>query len=328
MCKLKISWWLAFIILLVIGCDKSEDPSAESLFTMYINRFVEEGKLRNINVDASNLSVTLVDPSEIPPYCGYGDRNPPRVRIANSDQCWTKTTDVQKEILLFHEMGHALLGRSHVNSALPNCEFKSIMNEGTLFNLYDEKATDKRKYYLDELFNPNTTVPYWAGIKTKGPEIFYDSITASADGWTFHAVSGATHTGAITKDGNSKSHSLSISGTTSATESNALGFWKYQLKPDAAVSKSSFELSVKIKCTALTGRGAYFILQSDAIKYPFYYSSSNEITSIKGTTDFTEYKIMLNCYPDEKPDLFIYLMVYGASTGTVYFDDIKITYYY
>ncbi len=79
-----------------------------------------------------------------------------------------------REELVFHELGHCLLGRTaHRTSRLPNGEYASVMNgkESGLYSscVYDIGGANngcddryKRTYYLDELFDENTPAPDWA----------------------------------------------------------------------------------------------------------------------------------------------------------------------
>ncbi len=79
-----------------------------------------------------------------------------------------------KEALIFHEIGHCILGRSHNNEPLPNGDPKSIMvieNQKLYWPcIYDIDGnggpdcnnTFKRAYYVDELFDENVQIPDWA----------------------------------------------------------------------------------------------------------------------------------------------------------------------
>ena len=75
------------------------------------------------------------------------------------------------EVLIFHELGHCVLGRLHQNDYLPNGDPKSLMIQNELDQyacVYDLSGDNdcnnlfKREYYLDELFDPTTPTPDWA----------------------------------------------------------------------------------------------------------------------------------------------------------------------
>jgi len=59
---------------------------------------------------------------------------------------------MSKEYLVFHELGHCILGRSHSNDILENGDCKSIMQSGTS-NCKGNYNDENREMLLDELFN-------------------------------------------------------------------------------------------------------------------------------------------------------------------------------
>jgi hypothetical protein len=64
-----------------------------------------------------------------------------------------------KEDLIFHELGHGLLSRNHLNSTLENNEWKSLMCGGTKVNNRSWNINYRgirRSYYIDELFDEGT----------------------------------------------------------------------------------------------------------------------------------------------------------------------------
>ena len=135
----------------------------------FYNDFLEEGGSRGVTIKVENL---LVRYESIPtedgiPICGATtgtitgeERN--IIRIDTTCTAW-KHSRLSREVLLFHEFGHALLLRTDDDSQLGNKDWKSMMYSGNWFvtEYYIEK-TDRRDYYLDELFDPNTPEPDWA----------------------------------------------------------------------------------------------------------------------------------------------------------------------
>ena len=106
-------WFVRVSLALVVGltdCSKDNpQPSAiPSDFIEYVNRFVAEGKTRNVNVDIRSLKIEYVSQLILNGnhYCGQSVAgSTPLVQITNSAGCWTDQTDLNKEILLFHELG-------------------------------------------------------------------------------------------------------------------------------------------------------------------------------------------------------------------------------
>lgn len=140
----------------------------------YLREFREEGSQRGMEIRyPRNMRVRLVDymsGSRI----GHCSRDIP-VRIDLDRTFWSNADEIQRRIIFFHELGHCILGRSHLNDSLPNGEWKSLMRgsplpEGRNFgiNLRDYRM----EYYLDELFDPKRSAPDWA-LQENGPTVSY-----------------------------------------------------------------------------------------------------------------------------------------------------------
>lgn len=321
MCTHKI-FFACFLILLACSSDK-DDPIA-SEFSVYTERFNAEVKARGYNLDITNLSVRFADASELAGNCGYGYTNPPRIEISNSDGCWHNRTDTEKEILMFHEMGHSILNRQHLNDTLPNGDYKSMMFGGNQFIVYYDFTPEKRKYYLDELFDPSTPIPDWAAAKTTTVEIHNDSINRLTSTWNFTKGTGANHEGLLNdKIFSSPGHSLSINSTLS---SGSFSYWTYTFNSSKIPVSAQVMLKVKIKVADVTGAGVYFAMLANQPNNSSAFVTTQGINNVIGTKDFMEYKLKLNYFPDNTKEIFIFLIMDGSATGTAYFDDISLSY--
>ena len=79
----------------------------------------------------------------------------------------------------------------------------------------------------------------------------------------------------------------------------------------------------------MSGGGAYFAFRANVIEkdYPiFFYTTQTDNPAI-GTNDFKEYSIKVNYFPNKCDQLSIFLMMDGASAGSVYFDDVQLLKY-
>lgn len=161
---------------LIAGCSKDEfkpvyDVPAE--YQAFVTSFVKEASDRGYSMIITNLVINFDETIEAP-HCAKCnsrsmDKNVQKIVSINPNlPCWF--TIEQQEALVYHELGHCILGRAHDNTLLPNGDPKSIMNESDL-GLYsscvypvDNEPCDetfKRPYYLDELFDEKTPVPDW-----------------------------------------------------------------------------------------------------------------------------------------------------------------------
>ena len=157
------------------SCKDRNEYRVGSEFEPYVIRFENEAKLRGdtFHLRSRGLIVEFGDlEDKVAGLCHYG--RPIRIEIDRN--YWEEVgkfggADLVREELLFHEMGHGLLGRKHLNYLLTNDEWKSIMCGG---DKPDDRSWNvsyrgqRRKYYLDELFRESTPQ---AAIFTDKPRI-------------------------------------------------------------------------------------------------------------------------------------------------------------
>lgn len=154
--------------------------SIEKEFRPYFNSFLKEAAERNVTIDTTNLIIRL-NKTISTNKCGTCTqfiKNPKQQKTieiyTSAATCWGIATNNGKEALVFHELGHCILGRiDHKNDTFADGSPKSIMvaNNSDLYNpciyVLDDipencNKTNRRKYYIDELFNPATPKPIWA----------------------------------------------------------------------------------------------------------------------------------------------------------------------
>ena len=164
---------LIVAILLIAGCKKKVEfvYQVPQEFEPYVQKFIAEARTRGRDIVINNLIIQY-DSSTSFPYCASSNvissRNDVQKMITvNGHPCSQNST--QFETLIFHELGHCILGRDHDMSLLPRGDPKSIMYTGDLtmyspcvYALADScNKLYRRGYYIDELFNPSTSLPPW-----------------------------------------------------------------------------------------------------------------------------------------------------------------------
>lgn len=159
-----------FALLAIQACDPSEDNVPDKTqeefpdLKIFLERFDEEAKLRGYNFDFSDLDLLYVDNLKMSDgieYCGYGWIRHPETgkRTVNiskaANHCdWANKTDIERENLFFHEMGHAFLNLLHDDALKCDGKPLSLMtNKFNQFYIYKEGEPDLKAYYLDELFD-------------------------------------------------------------------------------------------------------------------------------------------------------------------------------
>jgi len=163
-------------IIIVYGCqDKNNFTPILNIpaeFQPCVDSFVAAAAQRGHSIIINNLIIKY-DSSLSNIYCANSNVTSAQndiqkiISLNPNIKCWQNSR--QLETLIFHEMGHCILGREHDQTLLPNGDPKSIMypDDITLYAPCSYPIGDscnqlyKRDYYLDELFDPNTPVPDW-----------------------------------------------------------------------------------------------------------------------------------------------------------------------
>ena len=123
----------------------------------------------------------------------------------------------------------------------------------------------------------------------------------------------------------SSTRSLMISS--SISYDSTAGGWG-QFINSGIITNQNIKLTVKIKAENLEGLGAAILII--AYKTPQYemlkFESTEGTIDINGTFDWKEYSLVMDSVPEETNAMFVYLIYLPQTTGTVYFDDAKLTY--
>ncbi|MBK8501072.1 MAG: hypothetical protein IPL46_02070 [Saprospiraceae bacterium] len=165
---------------MTLQCTK-EEPFLPVLdihpdFQPLVDLFEEEASKRGINLTVDNL-ILQYDTSLTQFICAECNSSESVNRVQkqilvnpNNRICWQYSQEL--EALIFHELGHCILRRSHLSDTLPNGDPKSLMIVGDV-TVYapcryvfgqaeDCNNVFKRSYYIDELFDSKTPIPDWA----------------------------------------------------------------------------------------------------------------------------------------------------------------------
>jgi len=137
--------------LLFSSCEKKEFLIVDSELQPFFEKFQEEAAIRGREIDLKDLRIEgVVQQMEgVGGNCQHNSVDPDLVSI--NTVFWIQADYIEKEFLVFHELGHCALKRSHLDTKGSDGFCKSIMHSGTAGcgNNYNE---DTREKYLDELF--------------------------------------------------------------------------------------------------------------------------------------------------------------------------------
>ena len=145
-------------IITSIGCEKDETEVVEvdSRLQIYFDRFAEEGAIRGVTIDYNTVKISgkiedITDGSKVAGQC---QSNSARANTLIVDLgFWNQSSDIEKEFVIYHELGHCYLDRDHLDDSNDDGTCVSMMHSGTgsCTNVFNANT---RSGYLDELFNP------------------------------------------------------------------------------------------------------------------------------------------------------------------------------
>lgn len=172
------------IALLITGCGqaKGSDVNVDVELQPYVDSFQTEITVRGVDITINQLTITFGDDAgKDAAVCFWKGSGVPRV-VVNRD-LWEETNDIDREMLIYHELGHCILGREHNANMIVNpyngadrtrgvsltClgqkyEYNGTMAESVMhpcsqgasliysvLNKSVQFQKDMRRYYVDEL---------------------------------------------------------------------------------------------------------------------------------------------------------------------------------
>ena len=164
---------LTACLFIILGCGKGKDfeYNVPAEFEPYVQKFITEAKARGKDIKIDNLIIKR-DSTLSSLLCAMSNtissiNDVQKIITIAVPYCWQN--DAQLEALIFHELGHCILGRAHDNSLMPKGDPKTIMYPDNIsvyspcvYFVTNCDLLYRRPYYIDELFNPSTPVPDWA----------------------------------------------------------------------------------------------------------------------------------------------------------------------
>ena len=144
------------IMCLLFNCNKDEagpqEVVIEEALQVYFENFQIEAAERGIQIDFEQAQVggTIASiPGGVLGQCQFNSNAPDRIVI--DQNYWNRISAIKREFIVFHELGHCILDRRHLDDTNQNGDCVSMMHsgEGGCRNNYNAIT---RTEYLDELF--------------------------------------------------------------------------------------------------------------------------------------------------------------------------------
>ena len=147
---------LSLCILTLAHCGDSDiyilEEEVDEEIVGYFRSFAFEAALRGrtIDWDLERIATEFIDSeTDAIGSCLTYDDGSNLITIDKTN--WDISSDVEREFLIFHELGHCLLERSHTNTSNLRGVCASIMNSGENICFLNYN-TNTRNDYLNELF--------------------------------------------------------------------------------------------------------------------------------------------------------------------------------
>ncbi len=124
----------------------------------YFETFENEAKARGVEIDLNETTVTgTIEPIEGNGVAGQCSRPNILTNDITIDETFlnSNASELLKELVIFHELGHCFLQRVHREDAYPTGACISIMRSG-VEDCRDNYTSAFRATYIDELFDPDS----------------------------------------------------------------------------------------------------------------------------------------------------------------------------
>ena len=160
---------ILFVLTIALySCNDPHEYNVDQEFARYVAQFEQEAAKRgqSLNLQTQGLIIEFANLKDGKAgLCHY--EKPIRIEIDRT--YWNAIGkknggDLMRENLIFHELGHGILNRKHLNSTRENDDWKSLMCGGTKV---DNRTWNinyrgmRRTYYVDELFDESTPMPHF-----------------------------------------------------------------------------------------------------------------------------------------------------------------------
>ena len=280
------------------------------------------------------MEAEYVDRIETPDdnFCGMGfsnffNNNVRRIDISTDPSCnWASLTDIQRERLFFHEIGHAFLNQGHDEAELCDGSPLSLMTT-QIVNTYSG-TTEKRDYYISELIDrvaaTEECIRYPQTFSTN--PTFYRAFEGD-DLWRFYEDNN-DYTGTIDQSTDEGFH-FSIASSTNSNDKN--GYWfrtfTYPNFPECA----DVTFRATINAEELTGPGVALSVRAyhapvgtTGVQTEQYVRISNGENPITGKLENYTQELTLPCFSRKTSYIVVFLVMLSGTSGEAEFTDVEV----
>lgn len=150
--------YLIFVVifLLTTACAKDNPIVVDPEFQPYLDAFEAEARKRNLDITAALDKVSIVF-EDISDATVSGRCNTQSTRVSIDSIWWMRLDLQERRHLIFHELGHCVLKRPHLDDQNDCLECQSYMRSGSYTCSANYYSDNWYTFYMDELFEVTET---------------------------------------------------------------------------------------------------------------------------------------------------------------------------
>ena len=150
------------IIFVITGCNKEKHQDIPESVIQYVNLFFCQAQKHGLDINLEDFDLTIIFGNiDVEASCQIRKNT-----IILDSVHWNNSNELEREFVIFHELGHCILERGHYSDKFQNGECKSIMRCGILCDDCSTNFISKswQEYYISELFTENDDLLKWYNV--------------------------------------------------------------------------------------------------------------------------------------------------------------------
>ena len=334
--------FFSYFILLVFFVSCKEENKVESAtfpdLKIYLDRFEEEAQLRGYDFDLSGIEVRYADEVALAdgtPACGIAANIQGRrtIEISKSEGCnWAGRTDLERENLFFHEIGHAFFGRRHEETRMCDGSPLTIMNStDNNFKTYQEGETEKRDYYISELIDRMAALDQCIQAEQNwdiNPVMY--KFSKDKEDWFFYSDQDNYSGSRISISDQSFGDQLTIKAEANTNVENT-GYWYTQFFNPNIPECAEVTFSARMNAEQLSGPGVSLAVrvyetsnEKQGAKINEFLLLTTEDNPVSGNLDNYVEELTIPCFTRKTVNITVFVVMMPGTQGEVTVDDIQL----
>lgn len=144
---------LLLISLTLVGCGSGyNDKMIAQEFVPYVEKFIEAANAAQVTVSFDNVRIQFSEFGEAQNLLGGVCQRTRFDNVIINRDNWEKASELKRTVIIFHELGHCLLKRKHVDAVTPTGPVSLMHSAVAAYYMPEVEANFEA--YAHELFHP------------------------------------------------------------------------------------------------------------------------------------------------------------------------------